>query len=73
MISNWIARKKKKERKKNNNLHRFFFLILIFVPIYPIYNRVAYGYVNSWLSVYNDEWCQKLSTQVHGELPYRNP
>jgi hypothetical protein len=38
MISNWIARKKKKERKKNNNLHRLFFLILIFVPIYPIYN-----------------------------------
>mmetsp|Transcript_32943 Transcript_32943/g.36717 ORF Transcript_32943/g.36717 Transcript_32943/m.36717 type:complete len:675 (+) Transcript_32943:119-2143(+) len=28
-------------------------------------NWVAYGYVNSWLSVYNDVYCQKLSTQVH--------
>lgn len=26
---------------------------------------IAYAYVGSWLSVYNDEWCQQLSTQVH--------
>jgi hypothetical protein len=26
---------------------------------------VAYAYVNSWLSVYNDDWCNKPSAQVH--------
>mmetsp|Transcript_736 Transcript_736/g.1557 ORF Transcript_736/g.1557 Transcript_736/m.1557 type:complete len:769 (+) Transcript_736:86-2392(+) len=26
---------------------------------------IAYAYVNSWLSVFNDDWCQQLSTQVH--------
>jgi len=26
---------------------------------------IAYAYVNSWLAVFNDDWCQQLSTQVH--------
>ena len=26
---------------------------------------VAYAYVDHWLSVFNDDWCQQLSTQVH--------
>ena len=26
---------------------------------------IAYAYVGSWLSVFNDDWCQQLSTQVH--------
>lgn len=26
---------------------------------------LAYAYVGSWLSVFNDDWCQQLSTQVH--------
>ena len=25
----------------------------------------AYAYVNSWLSVYNDIWCQYSSVQLH--------
>mmetsp|Transcript_59060 Transcript_59060/g.144516 ORF Transcript_59060/g.144516 Transcript_59060/m.144516 type:complete len:528 (-) Transcript_59060:145-1728(-) len=29
------------------------------------YNWLAYAYVNSWLSVYNDKWCSRVSTQVH--------
>jgi hypothetical protein len=27
--------------------------------------RVAYGYINSWLTVYNDVWCEYLSAQMH--------
>lgn len=30
-------------------------------------NWIAYAYVNSWLSVYNDHWCSRVSTQVHGK------
>jgi len=26
---------------------------------------IAYAYVNSWLSVYNDYWCNSLSAQMH--------
>jgi hypothetical protein len=26
---------------------------------------IAYAYVNSWLSVYNDKWCGYVSAQVH--------
>jgi len=26
---------------------------------------IAYAYVNSWVAVFNDDWCQQLSTQVH--------
>jgi hypothetical protein len=28
---------------------------------------IAYAYINSWNSVYHDEWCRYLSTQMHGE------
>lgn len=28
-------------------------------------NWVAYGYINSWLSVYNDDLCKSMSIQVH--------
>jgi hypothetical protein len=31
-------------------------------------NWLAYAYVNSWLSVYNDKWCSRVSTQVHGKF-----
>jgi hypothetical protein len=26
---------------------------------------IAYAYINSWLSVYNDNWCNYVSAQVH--------
>merc|ERR1712194_146552 len=26
---------------------------------------VAYAYINSWISFYNDYWCQKVSAQMH--------
>jgi len=26
---------------------------------------IAYAYVDSWLAVFNDDWCQQISTQVH--------
>lgn len=26
---------------------------------------IAYAYINSWLSVYSDDWCIYLSTQMH--------
>lgn len=28
-------------------------------------NWIAYAYVNHWLSVFNDDWCQQLSSQMH--------
>jgi hypothetical protein len=28
-------------------------------------NWIAYAYINYWLSVYNDSWCQKVSVQMH--------
>lgn len=36
---------------------------------------IAYAYVNSWLSVYNDEWCGYLSGQMHevGKCPSFSP
>ncbi len=29
---------------------------------------LAYAYLNSWLSVYNDDWCNSVSTQMHGKF-----
>ena len=28
---------------------------------------IAYAWVNSWLSVYNDQWCNYVSAQMHGK------
>jgi hypothetical protein len=28
-------------------------------------NGIAYAYVNSWNSVYSNEWCNNVSTQMH--------
>lgn len=28
---------------------------------------LAYAYINSWLSVYNDNWCLPVSGQMHGK------
>jgi len=28
-------------------------------------NWIAYGYVNSWLTVFNDDFCESMTTQVH--------
>lgn len=31
---------------------------------------IAYAFINSWNSVYNDEWCTYLSTQMHGKSEF---
>ena len=28
-------------------------------------SSIAYAYINSWLSVYNDPWCEFMSVQMH--------
>jgi hypothetical protein len=28
-------------------------------------NAIAYAFINSWLSIYNDEWCTYVSAQMH--------
>jgi hypothetical protein len=28
---------------------------------------IAYAYVNHWLSVYNNQWCDYISGQMHGK------
>ena len=30
-----------------------------------VMNGIAYAYVNSWLSVYSDKWCNYVSAQMH--------
>ena len=29
---------------------------------------VAYAYINSWMSVYSDNWCTSVSAQMHGKF-----
>lgn len=44
-------------------------MILTLSPLFieqPVATRrIAYAYINSWLSVYNDEWCRSVSGQLH--------
>jgi hypothetical protein len=41
--------------------------VILCVPPGTSGGWIAYAYVNSWLSVFNDRWCEKLSTVVHGK------
>ncbi|KAL3893494.1 MAG: hypothetical protein SGARI_008139, partial [Bacillariaceae sp.] len=36
--------------------------VILCVPPGTSGGWIAYAYVNSWLSVYNDQWCEQLST-----------
>ena len=39
--------------------------IMLCLPPGTSGNWIAYAYINSWLSVYNDNWCNYPSTQMH--------
>ena len=39
--------------------------VMLCMPSGTMGNSIAYAYVNSWLSVYNDSWCDSPSAQVH--------
>jgi len=39
--------------------------VMYCLPPNTFANGVAYAYIGWWLSVYNDEWCLKLSAQMH--------
>jgi hypothetical protein len=39
--------------------------VLVCLPPGTQGNWIAYGYFNSYLTVYNDEWCQYPSAQMH--------
>jgi hypothetical protein len=39
--------------------------VMLCLPPGTSENWIAYAYVNSWLSVYNNEWCNYVSAQMH--------
>ena len=39
--------------------------VMICIPPGTSGSWVAYAYVNGWVSVYNDGWCNSLSAQMH--------
>ena len=39
--------------------------VMVCLPNIPLFGGIAYAYINSWLSVYNDDWCSYPSAQLH--------
>ena len=46
-------------------LNQLAHFVMICLPPGTAGNWIAYAYVNHWLSVYNDIWCQYPSAQLH--------
>jgi len=40
--------------------------VMLCLPPGTTGNLIAFAYIHHWLSVYNDEWCNYLPSQVHG-------
>lgn len=47
------------------NLSSQFNHVMLCLPPISGFGGIAYAYVNSWLSVYNDAWCNYPSAQLH--------
>lgn len=47
------------------NLPNQFDHVMLCIPPGTSGNWIAYAYINSWLSVYNDDWCNYVSGQMH--------
>jgi len=52
-----------KATEEYGNLENQYDLVMMCLP--RTGNYVAYAYINGWLSVYNDDWCQQVSAQMH--------
>ena len=39
--------------------------VILCLPPGTLGGWIAYAYINSWLSVYNDNWCRYPSAQLH--------
>ena len=50
-----------------SSLHGEFDYVMVCVPPGTSGNWIAYAYVNHWLSVYNNQWCNYVSGQMHGK------
>ncbi len=50
------------------NLNDIYDNVMICVPPGTVEGVIAYAYVNNWLSVYNNEWCNYVSAQMHGKF-----
>lgn len=51
----------------NPNWRNAFDHVMICLPPGTAGDWIAYAYVNSWLSIYNDEYCSSVSAQMHGK------
>jgi hypothetical protein len=49
------------------NLSSQFDHVMLCLPPGTSGGWIAYAYVNSWLSVYNNQWCDYVSGQMHGK------
>ncbi len=47
------------------NLPSQFDHVMLCLPPISGFNGIAYAYLNHWLSVYNDDWCNYPSAQLH--------
>jgi hypothetical protein len=50
----------------NPNWRHSFDHVMICLPPGTAGDWIAYAYVNSWLSIYNDEFCSSVSAHMHG-------
>ena len=50
-----------------DNLSSQFDHVMLCLPPGTSGSWIAYAYVNSWLSVYNNQWCNYVSGQMHGK------
>ena len=41
--------------------------VMLCIPSGTSGSWIAYAYINHWLSVYNNQWCNYVSAQMHGE------
>ena len=48
------------------NLSSQFDHVMLCLPPGTSGGWIAYAYVNSWLSVYSNQWCNYVSGQMHG-------
>lgn len=49
------------------NMRNQFDHVMLCLPPGTLGNWIGYAYVNHYLSVYNDDWCNNVSIQMHGE------
>lgn len=57
----------KKHFNNNANWRSNYDHVMICLPPGTMGNWIAYAYVNSWLTIFNDAFCSSVSAQMHGK------